>query len=211
MTTLYRLKFAQAKPLVAMTKLVRVIDVNAGMTFDELHTQLMAMIGTVVPFYQFFITRQKNYSTLTPLANTSQTIGDVLNDKDYFYYQLQADDSQVLFRLRVEKITSQAIGEKANDEHATNKNTAAFEIVDEVGVFDDHFAQFNQKWSIKAALMVIGVGNPPVRYSELVRENIAEEMVALGLIKPCINHHHIVRLTPHGERELVGIVESLGE
>lgn len=205
MATMYRLKLAQINPHIPMTKLVRVIDVSDNISFDELHKRLMTVIGISVPVYRFFAPKIKLASCDMPsrfvIHDTQKSLGQVLSIKDYFYYELATDDQKICFRLRVEKIFA------INQTHTSNQYL--FEVIQSIGEFGEHFADFDKQLTIMASLMAIGAGLPPVRFDELIAQNIDQEMINLGLIKPCINPTHIVRLTPLGEHELVKIIDTL--
>lgn len=205
MATMYRLKLAQIAPYMPMTKLVRVIDVSDNISFDELHKRLMTVIGISVPAYRFFAPKIKLASCDIPsrfvIHDTQKSLGQVLSIKDYFYYELATDDQKICFRLRVEKIFA------INQTHTSNQYL--FEVIQSIGEFGEHFADFDKQLTIMASLMAIGAGLPPVRFDELIAQNIDQEMINLGLIKPCINPTHIVRLTPLGEHELVKIIDTL--
>lgn len=205
MATMYRLKLAQIDPYMPMTKLVRVIDVSDNISFDELHKRLMTVIGTVAPFYRFFATKNKLANLDMPkslmVQDTKKPLGQVLSIKDYFYYELATNHQTICFRLRVEKIFA------INQTHTNNQYL--FEVIQSIGEFGEHFADFDKQLTIMASLVAIGAGLPPVRFDELIAQNIDQEMINLGLIKPCINPTHIVRLTPLGEHELVKIIDTL--
>lgn len=205
MATMYRLKLAQIDPYMPMTKLVRVIDVSDNISFDELHKRLMTVIGISVPVYRFFAPKIKLASCDIPsrfvIHDTQKSLSQVLSIKDYFYYELATDDQKICFRLRVEKIFA------VNQAHTGSQYL--FEVIQSVGEFGEHFADFDKQLTIMASLMAIGAGLPPVRFDELIAQNIDQEMINLGLIKPCINPTHIVRLTPLGEHELVKIIDTL--
>lgn len=205
MATMYRLKLAQIDPYMPMTKLVRVIDVSDNISFDELHKRLMTVIGISVPVYRFFAPKIKLASCDIPsrfvIHDTQKSLSQVLSIKDYFYYELATDDQKICFRLRVEKIFA------INQTHTNNQYL--FEVIQSIGEFGEHFADFDKQLTIMASLVAIGAGLPPVRFDELIAQNIDQEMINLGLIKPCINPTHIVRLTPLGEHELVKIIDTL--
>lgn len=205
MATMYRLKLAQIDPYMPMTKLVRVIDVSDNISFDELHKRLMTVIGISVPVYRFFAPKIKLANCDIPsrfvIHDTQKSLGQVLSIKDYFYYELATNHQTICFRLRVEKIFA------INQTHTNNQYL--FEVIQSIGEFGEHFADFDKQLTIMASLVAIGAGLPPVRFDELIAQNIDQEMINLGLIKPCINPTHIVRLTPLGEHELVKIIDTL--
>lgn len=160
-----------------------------------------------------FLSQNTIYPTDTHLDKLN------LAEKEYIYHRLppifNTQNHHYLHRIRIEKVYP-------SDEifHEVN-------LIKSVGQLPspptDNHANINDKSNnandtdldlevgILSAMMLIATADVnPVRYDELIKNNIADVMIQRNLIKPYLNPAHRVKLTPFGESELVRMMALLG-
>ena len=153
-------------------------------------------------------------------------------EKEYLYYWFDFGDDW-LHRIRIEKIarSDEVLAENefiADIISKVGDSPAQYEDMDEeawdreiLGMEDeedtpndstpsDISPELDHELTLMAALMMVAVGEPPVRWQDLVESGVADELVARGLIKPCVSPTHPVRLTLEGESEIVRFMEMTG-
>ncbi|MDO4249933.1 MAG: hypothetical protein Q4C68_00305 [Moraxella sp.] len=174
-----------------------------------------------------FLWEEGDDSLILHKANTPL---DALNltEKDYFYYWFDFGDDWI-HRIRVEKIEecSKAtrklrLTKKIGTSPAQYESDEPEDTDDIIG--SEHHPhnepqppnkqpaippELDFELTLMSAMMMIAVGDE-VRYQDLVQMGIADTLVTRGLIKPCINPAHRVRLTVLGESEIVRFMEMAG-
>lgn len=161
-----------------------------------------------------FLSQNTIYPTDTHLDKLN------LAEKGYFYHRLpptfNTQSHHWLHRIRIEKIypsdeifhelhviktvgqlPSPHLDPNNNTHDNPNRHTKNADLDLEVGIL--------------SAMMLIATADiNPVRYDELIKNNIADVMIQRKLIKPYLNPSHRVKLTPFGESELARAMTLLG-
>lgn len=166
-----------------------------------------------------------NLDTSKTLHSPMMTLDALgLESKDYLYLWCH-DKTDCVFRLRLEKLSTadtpnnpitlvKTVGDvalpvatKTDDKPAHQANDGQINNNQSSQNTDQDFEML-----LVSALMLIATGGDgdPVRWQELMDNGVADELVNRGLIKPCVNPMHIVRMTAYGESELVRFMEMAG-
>lgn len=161
---------------------------------------------------------------------TLDTLG--LEAKDYLYLWCHGK-ADFVFRLRLEKLSSadmlsdpitliKSVGDVPNTlqtiaqeptANTPNPNTQNTNVQNNTqSTTNDPASDQDFEMLLVSALMLIAVGGngEPVRWQELVDNGVADELVKRGLIKPCVNPTHLVKMTPFGESELANFMQMTG-
>ncbi|MDO4449579.1 MAG: hypothetical protein Q4B79_01285 [Moraxella sp.] len=207
---IYRLKISLAEPFLPLTELHRLVDMDTTMSFGELATHIGSVFGTIMADWRFFISRIKTdnlaklqaFDSIHADNDTAFNTLD-LNEKDYFY--LKSDG--YLYRIRIEKssdndanerfILIKSVGELPNITSDTPNPNVSPELDFELTL-------------ISAMMLVVGDPQNPISFGELAESGVADELVARGLIKPCVHPSQKVRATALGKDELMRVMKKLG-
>lgn len=157
-----------------------------------------------------FLSQNTIYPTDTHLDKLN------LAEKGYFYHRLpptfNTQSHHWLHRIRIEKIYP---SDEIFHEIRLIKSVGELPLYDNPKLNDDVTSDDNHdldlEMSILSAMMLIATDDiNPVRYDELIKNNIADVMIQRKLIKPYLNPSHRVKLTPFGESELARAMTLLG-
>ena len=207
---IYRLKISLAKPFLPITQLHRIVEIGETITFDDLATHIGEVFGININHWQFFISRIKTDNLDKLQEFDAVRSGDTitfnqlnLHEKEYFYLK----NDGYLYRIRIEKssdndanerfILIKSVGELPNITSDTPNPNVSPELDFELTL-------------ISAMMLVVGDPQNPISFGELAESGVADELVARGLIKPCVHPSQKVRATALGKDELMRVMKKLG-